>query len=85
MGFREVGLQPIVAIGVGLVERADHLDGTAGGRIISSVSVCYVRVYHAGVSVYARESVLRSLLPMRKFVSISLVCDHVLLVVERKF
>ena len=41
MGFREVGLQPIVAIGVGLDEGVGHPDGIAGGRIIiSSVGVC---------------------------------------------
>ena len=59
-------MQLIVAIGVGFVESVDHPDGNAGRRIISSVSVCFVGVYHAGVSVYAGENVLRSLLPMRK-------------------
>jgi hypothetical protein len=32
VGFCEVGMQSIVAIGVGLVERADFPDGTAGER-----------------------------------------------------
>jgi len=77
-----VGSPPIVSIYVGLDERAGHPDGIAGGKIIFSVSegVCYV-----GVVVCARGNGMRSLLPVRKLVSVSPVHDHVLLVFGRMF